>query len=94
MASREDVIYVVALQANPTEMRGTVRVLFTCWACDTSTPLVRLAPDALTAGLYSGHDDEGPFDSRTRRLTPPSGPLNARVPVAEYAGPVMYATDG
>ena len=38
MASREDVIYVVPLQANPTEMRGTVRVLFTCWAYDTFHP--------------------------------------------------------
>jgi hypothetical protein len=73
-----------------------VRVLFTCCFHGVRHfhPLVQLAADALPWVCNPDTMTKGVFVSRTRKLTPPSGPLNARVPVAEYAGHVMYATDG
>jgi len=89
------VIDVAPLQTDPTKMRETVRVLFTCFAgVRHFHPLVPLAADALPRVCNPDTMTKGVFVSRTQRLTPAPGPLTPRVPVAEYAGPVMRATHG
>ena len=55
-------------------------------------PLRRAPTETLISYPDTMTDNRIPF--RTRRLVAGSWPPITRVPVAEYAAPVMYATDG